>query len=573
MQNPFNFESEGLGYESEFDEMPGFAQGEYGESEYTETEFDESEGEQYDIRVRDHRRGGGSPPRQSFRSAVGIAKRPPGGVYSPGQAVQTGRLGAGRNYERAWQRNVPRSYVRPMRVVRGPHWSPRHLTPNYVWKRPLPPHWRPPQPWRYPQGWRFPRGWRPPHYWPYGRGRRYPWGLPYPGAPGTTPSTSGAGDVSDSGAGSVPPPPETGGELVRLLQRLLNRLMNLNLPVDGVMNVETKNAVQAFQNQPPAAVEPTGGPPPGSAPAGAPGENAPAAGGADQPQGEYGFEGEYSDYEYGASPFSFEASAPSPSAVNLASTPCPLHSPSQTTARCRTPQQCPSIPNLLCVTSVNNVPFEYVAGEGMIRRNPQSGLYQVVKRLPNRKQKFIPAVGQALARFLDRMNRFGMPVEAILTAGSLYCRCMTGTNRLSNHSFGDAIDVVGIRWRSQNGSRETLVHNYQNPAERAILRRINACLRLSFPTVIDYHRPRHHDHFHCDMNRGRGRILRGAATVVFVQEALNKLSGQQLRITGKLDRPTLQALSALSGRNASELARPDVLGQVFDGLFERIAAS
>lgn len=191
--------------------------------------------------------------------------------------------------------------------------------------------------------------------------------------------------------------------------------------------------------------------------------------------------------------------------------------------------------------------------------------------MANRQEKFIPSVGQALGAFLTNMTRFGMPVEAILTAGSLYCRCITGTDTLSNHSFGDAIDVVGIRWRSPNGSRETIVHNYQNPADRAILRRINACLRLSFSTTIDYYNSYHRDHFHCDMNRGGGRILHGGSTVAFVQEALNTVAGQRLVENGKLDNPTKQALSTFSGRSVQELANNTIYSRVLDDLFARVA--
>jgi peptidoglycan hydrolase-like protein with peptidoglycan-binding domain len=58
-----------------------------------------------------------------------------------------------------------------------------------------------------------------------------------------------------------------------LLQRLLNRLMNANLPVDGVMSDATRSALQTFQSQPaeppsppPGATPPPAGPEGGSAP-------------------------------------------------------------------------------------------------------------------------------------------------------------------------------------------------------------------------------------------------------------------------------------------------------------------
>ncbi len=50
-------------------------------------------------------------------------------------------------------------------------------------------------------------------------------------------------------------PFQPSSELVRLLQSLLNRILGLNLAVDGVMNVETRSAIRSFQNQPNAPSE------------------------------------------------------------------------------------------------------------------------------------------------------------------------------------------------------------------------------------------------------------------------------------------------------------------------------
>jgi hypothetical protein len=174
------------------------------------------------------------------------------------------------------------------------------------------------------------------------------------------------------------------------------------------------------------------------------------------------------------------------------------------------------------------------------------------------------------------MRQFGMPIEAILTAGSLYCRCMSHSNTLSNHSFGDAIDIVGVRWPPVGGPtsqlRETIVHNYTDSAERALLIRINACLRLSFATVIDYHRADHRDHFHCDMNRGSGRLLRGKSTLTFVQEALSVILGRRVPSTGSFDVATQQALREFSGQGAAMLTNAALLNRVLDELFMRVAS-
>ncbi|HET8765582.1 MAG TPA: extensin family protein, partial [Rhodanobacter sp.] len=142
---------------------------------------------------------------------------------------------------------------------------------------------------------------------------------------------------------------------------------------------------------------------------------------------------------------------------------------------------------------------------------------------------------------------------------------------LSNHSFGDAIDVVGVRWRSGGGSREVVAHSFRDAGERQVLRCVNACLRLSFATVIDYHRADHQDHFHCDMNRGGGRILTGATTVVFVQEALNLLQGAKLAESGSFDAATQAALARFSGRSVGDLKNRATLSAVLDALFQRMA--
>lgn len=268
-----------------------------------------------------------------------------------------------------------------------------------------------------------------------------------------------------------------------------------------------------------------------------------------------------------ARPVAPTASAPS-------SQRCPEPS-RQLVDRCLRPgtQQCPAIQNLICTKSVSGVPFEYPT---KIQRDTATGISVVQARQQERTQRFVPAVQDALAQFIANCRRFRLPFEAILTAGSLYCRCMTGTNKPSNHSFGDAIDLVGVRWAPAGGPtsrlRETVVHNYTDPEQRKLLRRLNACLRLSFATVIDYHHPQHRDHFHCDMNRGRGRMPRGASTIVFVQEALSTVVGRILPQTGKLDDVTQRALAEFGGVPPSGLRDTTQLNSILDRLFTRVAA-
>ena len=217
--------------------------------------------------------------------------------------------------------------------------------------------------------------------------------------------------------------------------------------------------------------------------------------------------------------------------------------------RCLHPgtQRCPATPGLLSVRRVGDVPFHYPHA---IRRSA-GGVAVITKRDETRQQRYLPLVQIALTTFLTNMRRFGMPVEAIITYGSLYCRCISRTDKLSDHSYGDAIDVVGVRWPATGGppstTRDTIVHNYLVPDQRRLLRRIDACLRLSFDRVIDYHRSDHHDHFHCDLNQGRGPRPRERVSLTFAQEALGVALGRPVPVTGRLDAATQRALRDFSG--------------------------
>jgi peptidoglycan hydrolase-like protein with peptidoglycan-binding domain len=345
-------------------------------------------------------------------------------------------------------------------------------------------------------------------------------------------------------------------DYIRWVQQSLNRILGLQLAVDGISGTQTRSAIRSFQKQRGLAVD------------GIVGKQTEAAlitAGAGRPPG--------AASTPGASP---SPAPPSPSGGGAVGEQICPEPAKLARDRCLHPgkQGCPAIPNLLCVREIEGTPFEYPEWR-QIQKEPRTGLYVIKDRQRNRLQRFIPSVRDALRSFIRNMQRFGMPIEAIITGGSLYCRCITNTDTLSNHSFGDAIDIVGLRWSAVGGpaSRlaETIVHNYQDGGERALLRRINACLRLSFATVIDYHRSDHRDHFHCDMNRGRPRSAKGGSTVVFVQEALNVLLRRNLAEDGKFGGATLQALSDFSGRSSTELKSDGVLNQVYDDLFTRVA--
>ncbi|MFB6837715.1 hypothetical protein [Streptomyces sp. NPDC056361] len=140
---------------------------------------------------------------------------------------------------------------------------------------------------------------------------------------------------------------------------------------------------------------------------------------------------------------------------------------------------------------------------------------------------------------------------------------------------GDALDVVGVRWPAAGGPpsglRETIVHNWTDPGQRVLLRRIDACLRLSFATVIDYYRTDHRDHFHCDTNRGRGDRPRTTAGLGFTREAL-RAAGHPVAPTGRPEADAYRALAAFSGVPAASFRDAAVLRRVLRELFTRVAS-
>ena len=341
---------------------------------------------------------------------------------------------------------------------------------------------------------------------------------------------------------------------IRWVQHSLNKLLGPHLKVDGILGSATRRAIKRFQQRHGLRIDGI---------VGGKTEAALTAAGAPPPPSQ----------GIGILPSPVVSPGLIPTNSGARAVSCP-ESSRLAKDRCLNPgsKTCPAIPNLLCQTHVDNIPFEYPT---QIQRTPQGGLYLVKNRIQSRRQRFIPRVRDALSLFVKNMGRFGMPIEALLTAGSLYCRCIRNSNSLSNHSFGDAIDIVGVRWPPVGGpaSRlpETIVHNYTDPGERILLIRINACLRLSFPTVIDYHRNDHRDHFHCDMNQGGGWNPRSSSTLRFVQECLSLVLRKQIPITGKFDSATRQGLLDFSGLGPESLLSSSSLKLLHDQLFTRIA--
>jgi len=109
----------------------------------------------------------------------------------------------------------------------------------------------------------------------------------------------------------------------------------------------------------------------------------------------------------------------------------------------------------------------------------------------------------AWARFgVDRAARqvLGSPLVRIETMGSYSCRHVAGTDRLSAHATGNAIDVSGFVLA--DGRRVTVLSNWYagTPAEQEFLRLIHtsACKRFGMVLGPDYNAA-HKNHLHVEL--------------------------------------------------------------------------
>lgn len=250
MSNEFIFETKGFGNESQFENSSEFFEGEF-EDEFEDEYLGENE---------DEIRRGASFRRPAYRPAVRSFNRPRSFARRPFAAR---RPLAGRRSFAARRPLARPGWRRPGTRLRSPY-GLRRRYPNYGRRFPL--RRSPLYPRRYPS----------PYPQPYPYPAPYPAPLPSSEQPpppaSTTPASSGAGAPQAISGGAAPPPQE-GSEQVRLTQSLLNRVLGLNLPVNGIMDAATRSAIRSFQSQNPDAAPP---PPP-------PAEPAPAEGTAGEP--------------------------------------------------------------------------------------------------------------------------------------------------------------------------------------------------------------------------------------------------------------------------------------------------
>lgn len=101
---------------------------------------------------------------------------------------------------------------------------------------------------------------------------------------------------------------------------------------------------------------------------------------------------------------------------------------------------------------------------------------------------------------------FGQPVVRIEHVGSFACRSIAGSQRPSQHSYANALDIVGFRLR--DGQRISVLQDWPKEGDKARFLRLvrdAACDSFNVTLGPDYNAA-HRDHFHLDM--GRWRICR-----------------------------------------------------------------
>ncbi|MGX7894688.1 extensin family protein [Tsuneonella sp. HG222] len=102
---------------------------------------------------------------------------------------------------------------------------------------------------------------------------------------------------------------------------------------------------------------------------------------------------------------------------------------------------------------------------------------------------------------VDRAARqvLGSPIARIETMGSYSCRKVAGSDRMSAHSTGDAIDVAAFLL--EDGRRISVLDDWSRgtPQEREFLRLVHQSACKRFGTVLgpDYNRA-HENHFHVE---------------------------------------------------------------------------
>lgn len=148
-----------------------------------------------------------------------------------------------------------------------------------------------------------------------------------------------------------------------------------------------------------------------------------------------------------------------------------------------------------------NHPFKILAAsEGQVSMKPQATLGCPMTVAFNR---WLTEIAQPAAQAW-----FGEQLIEVRQLSSYSCRRIGGTGNMSEHGFGNALDVSGFTFAS--GRIVTVKHGWNaSPEERGFLRQIHAGACEIFTTVLGPgYDAAHHDHFHFDLARRNSVVCR-----------------------------------------------------------------
>jgi hypothetical protein len=109
---------------------------------------------------------------------------------------------------------------------------------------------------------------------------------------------------------------------------------------------------------------------------------------------------------------------------------------------------------------------------------------------------------------------FGEQIVEVRQLSSYSCRRIGGNGTMSEHGFGNALDVAGFTFSS--GRIVTVKHGWHGaPEERGFLRQVHAGGCEVFTTVLGPgYDAAHHDHFHFDLARRNSVVCRPTPQLV-----------------------------------------------------------
>lgn len=98
---------------------------------------------------------------------------------------------------------------------------------------------------------------------------------------------------------------------------------------------------------------------------------------------------------------------------------------------------------------------------------------------------------------------FGQPVSRVEHVGSFACRSIAGSQRPSQHSYANALDMVGFRLR--DGQHISVLRDWPAEGDKArFLRLVQEAACDSFNVTLGpEYNAAHRDHFHVDMGMWR----------------------------------------------------------------------